>query len=419
MARACDNACRYQSVHALVLVFADVNPSLTHTLMTLLLHKHFPWGQHALQMNEILRDDSNANCSLPCGHLLLIYGLPGSGKSTLARLIANEIGKRSDLASVVAAIVEADDALQDLLIGERQRLGGNSSSLSEHFSPSVYHTSRRLFVQRVKDAVAALPDSPCDVATDKVRVVIAVDNMPFASMRLELWRLVRNINDMREEQRASHITTRFVTFGQIAMGASLSVCLERNKERKQTVHSPDMLNPYVSPATIKNMAATFDSGNIRRVSAPLLVVTDGATAAVEQCVAFIQLRTAPRRFDEASHSEWCVDTPLRRRESSEIEGEPCTSLAHLVETAFRKIINESICKYRERLQSGDLQNTPVEIGKELSLLKKNILRDLKVKVGAFGEADNVDFVTEATNEAKLAVEAFMNNVCWSDTDVGH
>lgn len=331
-------------------------------------------------------------------HLLVLFGIPGSGKSTMAKRLLQRSTNIIPYPKVI--VIEGDDALSHILETKSCSVPladqKNPKSLNAFFSPEAYREARRLFVKRIEDTLnkcTCQPSNSSDTA-DSEYLIIAVDNLPLCSMRLELWRLVRDLNEISMAEKGV-----LCSFSQLLLDTPLTECLARNERRKQTLSEVDgddeisrnssdplQLDPYVPPSVIITMDATMDRGNIttRKTNCcydppPLLVIQETTQGENMDTIVHFILGNASKT--SSPHY------PLRATQKETIEcacDTPPQPFIHQLDVALRKVVN-TIMKTLPPSLPIHLKN---ELAKRLSAEKKMILQ------GSSG-TDDIEHQTDA------------------------
>jgi tRNA uridine 5-carbamoylmethylation protein Kti12 len=244
-------------------------------------------------------DEASRRSSAKC--VCLVMGIPGAGKSALAKAVSS---RSSDVGGVV--VIELDD----LMHGIRE----HHSSGETLFDSQHWQAAWKSFCSRIEAQLAGT-----DPAGD---VVMAVDTFHFASMRLSVWRLVRDENTRRH---ASGLPLH--SFTQILVNTSLEVALSRNERRPGIERIPCDV--------VQRTAAVMDSCSdttrlASRIGAPL--VLDGTAtcdALADQAVKFV----LEERLRADRH-------PSRSSLPSSLADQQ--ALAHHIDLAMRKVCSDLI-----------------------------------------------------------------------------
>lgn len=192
------------------------------------------------KQNIASRNDDELRASKPCC-LVLLSGLPGSGKSLIAQLIMDRSElllealnqafekpqKSAYFSSISVQIVSYDHFLNQQLI----------DSPTAAFSPDLWHQSRELALNRVRERAAAASSS---TSTSIYHVIVIDDNMNYRSMRRQVFQVAHErmlFQNSRLDFCSSPCVLTWWYFPKYSV-SELSLCSSRGKIRSISVFGP-------------------------------------------------------------------------------------------------------------------------------------------------------------------------------------
>ena len=309
-------------------------------------------------------------------------GLPGAGKSSLARGIQS-----SFRGTAAVVIVELDDFLT-----HRAQPAARTCEAGELiFDPDEWHLAWEMFTTHISLLLCGnAPES------QGVTVVLAVDTFHFSSMRLALWRLVRDANTARQKAAVP-----LHSFGQIFLDTPLDVALRRNNCRTASSKIPDPV--------VHRMAAVMDGCSDEHKSrlvarlggAPLRVYHDREAIDFAWIVDWIFALSLEGRRQPLHKSELASDAG-----NSEQIGGAMQSQSHRVDLALRGVTARAI--------AGALPEHKRVVAASCIVEKKNFLRHFKCErqqvsaINSNGERLDADEEAEMIDSCVAEFEQLVN-----------